>query len=445
MKQMIALVPYNIAMLVIGLFEFVKWLLFLLHKFTIQVFSQQARRHATLDVAWGQKFGVLPKRLPKHIQNKCFLIHCASMGEVTLATGLIEQLLEDNPDHSVVVTTNTLTGKTQLKRKLSDQIGKRVFHTYLPLDLPWSMWRLLRTIKPVATLIVEVELWPNLIRRSHAAGIPVIIVNARMTPKSVAKYKKLNWLAKPMVQSISLVLARNEEDYDGYSALGLADEKIKTVGNLKFDIETPSLSEAEQIRIDMGLEHRTVLIAGSTHLDEEEIVISAYNKLKEAHPDLLLIVVPRHPERFHQVLEYLIVQDLRISQVSLNEEITPRTDVLLVDKMGELQKLYGVADIAFVGGSIVEKGGHNPLEAAAYAKPVIMGPHIYNNPEVCAELIERGALTIANSEKEFVDTLSIWLSDSHERMQLGEAGLQAIKDHAELTKTISEQVTSLKK
>jgi 3-deoxy-D-manno-octulosonic-acid transferase len=443
MRQFLALIPYNLAMIVLGLVEFVKWLLFLLHKFTIQAFSKKARRHAKLDVAWGQKFGVLPKPIPSHIKNKSILIHCASMGEVTLSIGLIKKLLAEHPEHFIVVTTNTLTGKSQLKRKLGDFMGTRVFHTYLPLDLPWSMWRLLNAVKPLATLIVEVELWPNLIRRCKAKKIPVVIVNARMTKKTQAGYQRFGWIAKPMIQSLNRVLARNNDDFEGYRALGLEADKIDVLGNLKFDIDLPDLNKARALRSSMNIDDRKVLIAGSTHLDEEEIIVRVYNKLKPQHPELFLIVVPRHPERFHQVLEYLIVQDLRIAQMSLDDEIKDKTDVLLVDKMGELQNLYGVSDIAFVGGSIVEKGGHNPLEASAYSKPVIMGPHIYNNTEVCEELVQRGGLVITGCEKELLETVDSWLTDKELQSQAGKQGLAAIEEHTELTNQITQKVYEL--
>lgn len=440
MKQLLALTFYNVLLLIVGGLQVAKWLLFLLHRYTIQVFNSNAKANVKMDIAWGQKFGLIPKRLPKHIKNKSLLIHCASMGEVTAASGLIKQILQQHPEHYIVVTTNTLTGKEQLSRKLPDEIQKRVFHTYLPVDLPWMMSSLLRKVKPVATLIMEVELWPNLIRRCKAKKIPVVVVNARMTDSTKRGYQRFSWIAKPMIKSLSKVLARNQDDFDRYIELGLSDKSIQIVGNLKFDIELPSDQLSQLTRAEFNVENRLVFIAGSTHLEEEEVVISAYKKLKKLYPELLLIIAPRHPERFQQVLEYLIVQDVKIAQRSLDEPVTDKIDVLLVDKMGELNKLYGAADVAFVGGSIAEKGGHNPLEASAYAKPVIMGPHIYNNPEVCDELVRAGAMVIANSEPEFLEVLNDWFANREVREAIGKAGLGAIMSHAEMTATITTVV-----
>ena len=440
MKQLIALVPYNLIIGLYGIAELVKYLLFLINRFTLQVFNNKARANAKMDIAWGQKLGLYPRSLPKEVKNKCVLIHCASMGEVTVSIGVIKQILDQHPDHYVVVTTNTLTGKQQLYRKLSAEYQQRVFHTYLPLDLPWMMSALLRNVKPLVTLIVEVELWPNLIRKCKSRDIPVIIINARMTETTLQSYKKVSWLSKPMIAAISRVIARNQADYDGYKSLGFPEQNIQIVGNLKFDIELPDESVALQKRAQLNLDERIVFIAGSTHLDEEEVVINAYKKLKFQFPELILLVAPRHPDRFHQVLEYLIVQDVNVIQRSLNEEITDKTDVVLIDVMGELSTLYGASDFAFVGGSIADKGGHNPLEASVYSKPVIMGPHVYNNPEVCAELQQVGGLAIANSEEEFYDTVQLWCENKEVRSKVGKAGRQAIESHAELTSVIAKAV-----
>ena len=440
MKQLIALIPYHLILAIYGLVELVKYLLFLLHRYTLQVFNRNARLNAKMDVAWGQKIGLVPRHLPKDIKNKSVLIHCASVGEVTVAIGVIKQILEQHPEHYVVVTTNTLTGKQQLYRKLSAEYQSRVFHTYLPLDLPWMMSALLRNVKPLVALIVEVELWPNLIRKCHRRKIPVVIVNARMTASTLKSYLKLTWLSLPMVQSISKVIARNQDDYDGYRQLGLPEERIQIVGNLKFDIEMPDVPVALHKRKQLNLSDRLVFIAGSTHLDEEEVAVSVYKKLKLQFPELILLIAPRHPDRFHQVLDYLIVQEVNVVQRSLNEEITDKTDVLLVDVMGELSTLYGASDFAFVGGSIADKGGHNPLEASVFEKPVIMGPHIYNNVEVCNELKSVGGLVIAENEDQFFMTVENWCTNPESRHNAGVEGLKAIKSHAELTSVIAKTV-----
>ncbi|GAA0306137.1 lipid IV(A) 3-deoxy-D-manno-octulosonic acid transferase [Psychrosphaera haliotis] len=443
MKQLMALFPYNVLLIIVGAVELAKWLLYLLHKSTIQVFNHRARANVKMDLDWGQKFGLMPRRLPKKIRHKSVLFHCASMGEVTATIGLIREILKQHPEHYVVVTTNTLTGKHQLQRRLSDEMGKRVFHTYLPIDLPWMMSALLRQVKPVVTLIMEVELWPNLIRKCRAKKIPVVVVNARMTDKTKRGYQRFSWLSGQMIKSLSKVLARNQDDFDRYVELGLPESRIEIVGNLKFDIEVPASELSQITRKEYNVENRLVFIAGSTHLDEEEVVISTYVKLKKSFPELLLVIAPRHPERFQQVLEYLLVQDVKIAQLSLDESVTDKIDVLLVDKMGELNRLYGAADVAFVGGSIAEKGGHNPLEASAYAKPVVMGPHVYNNSEVCSELVEAGGLVIANSEPEFTQIMTGWLSNKEAREAVGKAGLNAILSHAEMTATITTVVYNI--
>lgn len=442
MKQFLALAIYNFLLLIVALVDVVKWLFFILKASLSAIFQRQLSPHEKREVRWGQKYGLVPWALPlSEIRGNSVMVHCASVGEVVAVFPLLKSFIAANPNTHVLVTTNTKTGKEQLFRLIPEELSGQIHHLYLPIDLPWLMARLLKQLAPKALIVMEVELWPNLLRQCRKRAIPSYIVNARLTDKTAKGYHKFEAITKPMLQGLEKAFVRNQTDERNYLSFDVEAEKIALLGNIKFDLPLPDNKELKAQKAEMGLAERTVFLAGSTHFGEEELVVKMYQKFKAKHKDLALIIAPRHPQRFSEVLEYLLVQDLKVNQQSKGELFEANTDVLLVDAMGLLSKMYGVADIAFVGGSVAEKGGHNPIEPASYGKPILMGPHIHNNPEICEVLAESGALVICNSEAEFEQQMAIWLEKKRVKNAAGKAGKETIASHKGLIDNIVQQIT----
>ena len=441
MTHFLARTFYNLLLMLLALVDVAKWLWFLVALTFKKVLSRNASKNNKREWTWGQKYGLVSWALPYQLlRGKTILVHCASVGEVMGIFPLLRQMMELQPEIKFVVSTNTLTGKQTLKRLMSESDKNKIFHLYFPLDLPWFMSRLVKKLQPKAALIMEVELWPNFIHQCKKNRVPVVVVNARLTDKTAKGYKKFSWLCKPMIDSLSMVFVRNNSDKNNYLSLGIDKDKVFLLGNVKFDLPLPSLEKALERREQMALNDRMVLLAGSTHLGEEELMVKMYKHFKPSYPNLLLLIAPRHPQRFASVLEYLLVQDLRVNQQSRNEGVQTKTDVLLIDEMGLLTELYGVSDIAFVGGSIANKGGHNPIEPASYAVPTLMGPNIYNNPEICEVLADAGGLKVVNNEEEFQQQLGMWFEDVELRQFEGRLGRNTIEDHGGLIASIAEKI-----
>lgn len=353
------------------------------------------------------------------------LVHCVSVGEVVAAAALIRQIVLKQPELEITISTTTATGAKQVEQLFGDQVN----HLYLPLDLPFLMNRMLKQIKPSKVLITEVELWPNLIHSCWQKKIQIAVINARMTDKSMRSYQKLKVLFQPMLRKLTAVCAQGERDFNNYLSLGIEDSKLALTNNIKFD--QPSADEIDLIdlRDSIDFSHRLVIVAGSTHEPEEQVLIDAYQELKSSHPSLLLVIVPRHPQRFDKVKQICDKNRLSTIRYSQRQKCIDSTDVVLIDAMGLLNSVYANADIAFVGGSIADRGGHNALEPATFALPILMGPNIYNNPVICQTLIDSGALVQITGVKQIVTQCNLWLSDSPLRKVIGEAGLAVLKNN----------------
>lgn len=369
------------------------------------------------------------------------LFHCASVGEVVAASCVIKGLLQDTPDLTITVTTVTATGA----QRVIDIFGDSVQHVYLPYDTPWTMRRLLRKVQPKQVYITEVELWPNMLASCAELAIPAVLINARMTARSAQKYQKIAYLFTPMLGQLAHVCAQGRRDYEQYLALGLAPEKLTLTNNVKFDqisdIAIPTI--IAQLKMSLQEESKNVLIAGSTHATEETFWLEAYQKLVQSSPNLVLFIVPRHPERFSKVAQEIESSGLAWQKWSALEDATiyslaPTTQVVLVDAMGVLTPLYSLGDIAFVGGSLVEKGGHNALEPASFGLPVLMGPHIFNNPVICQTLQEVENLHIVPNTQSALTLCQNWLAQPLLAQQQGIAGQEVIKrNRGALAKTLT--------
>ncbi|MBG3081420.1 lipid IV(A) 3-deoxy-D-manno-octulosonic acid transferase [Proteus mirabilis] len=382
----------------------------------------RSRKAPAYRKRWGERYGFCKgKVVPQGI-----LLHSVSVGETLAAVPLVRALRHHYPDLPITVTTMTPTGSERVRSAFGDD----VYHVYLPYDLPGSVNRFLKTVDPKLVIIMETELWPNLISKLHQRKIPLIIANARLSERSAAGYQKLGNFVKTMLQKITLIAAQNQEDGERFIELGLKRSHLHVTGSLKFDISvTPELAARAVALRRQWAAHRPVWIATSTHEGEETIILETHKKLLTQFPQLLLILVPRHPERFPKAEQLTREAGLKYTLRSTDAVPDAQTQVVIGDTMGELMLLYGIADLAFVGGSLVERGGHNPLEAAAHAIPVIMGPHTFNFKNICAKLDQaEGLITVTDSQSMAIAIASL-LNDEDYRRYYGRHAVEVLHEN----------------
>lgn len=352
-------------------------------------------------------------------------VHAVSVGESIAAAPMIRALRERHPELPITVTCMTPTGSERIRALFGDQVQ----HCYLPYDLPWAAARFLDRLRPKLAVIMETELWPNHIHQCARRGIPTVLANARLSEKSARGYARFAGLTRPMLAEMSWIAAQTEAEAERFRRLGARPECVSVTGSIKFDLSIdPELKpRAQALRASWGAEKRPVWIAASTHAGEDEIILAAHRQLLAEHPDSLLILVPRHPERFEAV--YVLCQREGFATVrrSSGHPVGEGHQVLLGDTMGELLFLYALADVAFVGGSLVPNGGHNLLEPAALGLPVLSGLHLFNFLEVAAQLRDAGALADVRDVKALHEALQQLQADTVRRQQMGQAGLDVLK------------------
>ena len=323
-------------------------------------------------------------------------IHAVSVGEVQAAAPLIRALLKKYPKRSLLITTATPTGAQRVKALFGDSVT----HAYLPYDLPGAVRRFLDRVRPVLAIVMEREIWPNLFGECRRRRIPILLASARISERSALRHRKFASLFGEALSGNVTVAAQTAQDAERYRSIGV--ERVLVSGNVKFDIEVPeSAREAGEILRATQLAGRPVWVAGSTHDGEEQQVLAAHRQVIAQRPEALLVLVPRHPNRFDAVRSWLQAEQINFAARSRNETVTPQTSVLLVDTLGELMTFYAAADIAFVGGSLIATvGGHNLLEPAVLEKPILVGPHNFNAPDIAALMIERGAARQVDSAEQ---------------------------------------------
>jgi 3-deoxy-D-manno-octulosonic-acid transferase len=271
-------------------------------------------------------------------------------------------------------------------------------------------------------------LWPNLCDQCWRSGIPIFIINGRMSEKSSQTYLKYPSLFQPMFKKITAICAQDQRDYQNYLTLGVTPEKLTLTNNIKFDltISKHDIALSQTIKTNFALEHRLLLVAGSTHDPEEQILLDAYQALVAIYPRLLLIIVPRHPQRFNKVRQLLQKQNIETILMSEATLCQATTQVVLCDQMGKLRSIYALADISFVGGSLSDKGGHNALEPAAVGVPILMGDSTYNNPAICQALADSGALITVTDAFEIESACKKWIDNPEQKKIAGDAGRQVL-------------------
>lgn len=340
------------------------------------------------------------RSLPEHRRIDVW-VHAVSLGEVNAVSPLLETLIDQGL--SILVTTMTPTGSGRVEHLYT---GK-VVHQYLPFDLNYLQKKFFKTWQPKAAVIVETELWPNMIRQARKAGTELILVNARLSPQSFVGYYRLRFFFKPLLNQFKAVLCQSEADSERFIRLGLAKDKVKTLGNLKFDMKFNShVPEAFYALKEAFGQTRPVLIFASTHNHEEQQLLEQLPVLKKKIKDLVLLIAPRHPERFQVVYELAKENGFNVGLRSRKETLSTDNEVVVLDSLGELMNWFQLSDYAIVGGSFVDVGGHNVLEPIAAGLPVITGPIYYNFKSICSDLSEQDALIIASDMPNALERLS---------------------------------------
>jgi len=369
---------------------------------------------------WPERFAIIEPAVGEQV----IWLHAVSVGEVQAAEPLIRTLIEQRPEYSLLVTTVTPTGSARVR----ELFGNDVAHVYAPYDLPGSVARFLDRVKPRLAVVLETELWPNLFHACRRRNIPLLLVNARLSERSERGYHKLSGLVAQTLACVTRIAAQGEQDAQRFAALGASDAQLAVTGNLKFEQRmAPSLRErAEVLRREWG-SNRPVWIAASTHEGEEVMVLDAFDSILERFDNCLLVLVPRHPERFAAVTLLCRQRGYATRQRSEHKPCTPHTRVFVGDSMGELPLFYAASDVAFVGGSLVRHGGHNLLEPAALGVPVVSGPHVFNFTEISRLLVDAGGCEIVEDLAALERGVSHWLEDANSRHEAGERGRQAVE------------------
>lgn len=370
---------------------------------------------------FGQRFGYGFPQI-----EDCIWVHAVSVGEVQAAAPLIRALQAQFPAQALLVTTVTPTGAERVQALFGDS----VVHSYIPFEFPNAISSFFSSIKPRVAMIMETEIWPNLYRGCGTRDIPLILVSARISPKSIPGYRKLLPLIRETLSHGIIIAAQSQADADRFLELGASPERTWVTGNIKFDVEPDPDNASKGVMLREALfGERPVWIAASTHEGEEEQVLVAHRKLLQQLPNLLLVLVPRHPERFAAVRSLVEKHGFKVVSRTQNQACDSRTEVFLGDTMGELTLLYAASDVAFVGGSLVPVGGHNLLEPAVLALPIVTGPHVFNAIDVADKFVDLGACRVVANGDELVVTVADLLDDRDTAARLGRNGLKVIEQN----------------
>lgn len=354
-------------------------------------------------------------------------IHAVSVGEVVAAIPIVRYLQQKYPCQPIVFTTMTPMGSNRVKQDFGDQ----VFHLYIPYDFPWALNRFFSNIAPKLCIILETELWPNVLSACKIRQIPVIIANAHLSERSVRGYQRIRPMTQEMLHCLTAVAAQSQQDADRFLQIGLDAKKLSVMGNIKFDVpSSDSTVTADNAQLwRKSFKPRPVWIAASTHPGEEALVLEAFKIIRKSASNALLILVPRHPERFKGIEDLVKQQNMSVVTRSSGAIVQTDTAVFLGDTMGELLAFYQAADIAFVGGSLVPIGGHNLLEPAALGIPIITGPYLHNYVEISSFLLEAKGMLKVENPTELATTVLQWFKMPEQRLEAGQSAQQVVKNN----------------
>ncbi|AMO57935.1 3-deoxy-D-manno-octulosonic acid transferase [Endozoicomonas montiporae] len=377
---------------------------------------------------WRERFGFFPA-LPQ--DKPVIWVHSVSVGETIASAPLVTELLERYPRHRILITTMTPTGSDRVKALYNHLIGDRIEHVYCPYDLPDAQMRFFNRVRPELALMIDTELWPNTIAACHKRNIPVVIVNARLSERSARGYARLKGLVSTMLKQTTMVACQNKDDGERFIQLGLPEQQLDITGSVKFDLSvSPELKEAgkqlkERWSAELGYTP-LVITAASTHEGEDQPILDAFNQLQANHKNLLLILVPRHPERFDPVFELAVNNQCHVVRRSEQQPLSPSTQVLLGDTMGEMMTFFAASDIAFVGGSLIERGGHNMLEPAVLGLPVLSGPHVFNFQDISDSLVKAGGMQLVDSAEQLADSIDRLMTDKQHYQTMSDSAAEFV-------------------
>jgi 3-deoxy-D-manno-octulosonic-acid transferase len=385
---------------------------------------------------WAEHLG----QAPASGQEAPLWIHAVSVGETLAISPFIRALKAERPDLPILLTTTTRTGAEQ-----AEKLGELVVHRYAPLDYPWAIAAFLKTFQPRALWVMETELWPNWLAACEARHLPVTILNARLSERSCSRYARFQGAFDTLSRPLTHLLCQHQDDADRFHRLGIGGERLAVTGSIKFDIQLGDelLAKGHSLRQALG-EARPVWIAASTHQGEDEQVLAAFDLVLRTHPEALLMLVPRHPERFERVAELCAPYGCVRRSRHQGEPLKGSDKVYLGDTMGELPLMLAAADLAFVGGSLVPVGGHNLLEPAALGKPCLTGPAYFNFSDITRQLVAQGGAAVVEDAAALGNSVSRLFSDAGARRQMGEqARAVVLRNQGALARTLSHCLASL--
>jgi len=392
---------------------------------------------------WGNRIGNIKRRSP---DKKCIWIHAVSVGEVNATRTVIKELSEKLSNYEIVISTTTDTGFARAKAIYD----KKHLVFFFPMDFTFTMKRAFKNIRPNCCLLMELEVWPNFVRIANEFNAPVVVVNGRISDKSFARYSKIKPVARMMFSRISLILSQCQQYTDRFIALSVSGEKVITTGSLKYDTaETnPNTDGVKELKEKLKLTDEPLLVAGGTGNDEEKIILDVFCKLKKLHKNLRLVIVPRKPERFDEVAKLIEATGfgiIRFSQVKAGsiEVASGNKSIILGDTMGDLRKFYAIADINFVGRTLVPMGGSDMMEAAASGNCTIFGPHAFNFRQTVDALIQDNGAVMVQDSNQLYETLQKCLSDHDYRETIASKGRDIIIENQGATQKAVEEIVKL--
>jgi len=410
-------------------------------------YAWRYRKLPSLRRSWSERFGFLP---PEFQQSKkgAIWIHAVSVGETLAVSALAHKLQRRYPERKVFISHVTPTGREAGEKRMPDLAGR----FYLPLDFKGSVQRTLRSVRPDLLLIVETELWPNLLRWTHDSGAWVVVVNARLSARSARGYRRFRFFMRRVLSQVDWIFAQTAADAERFCQIGAPRDRVVALGNLKFDVQPPeNTTLGESLRRALAASGRgPVLIAASTMPREEESILAAWGEIRRHNPQAILALAPRHPARFDEVADLLgrsAIRFVRRSALSASDpELCSQiaaAEVVLLDSIGELAGLFGLAELVFMGGSLVPTGGHNLLEPARYAKPVLFGPHMSNFLDLARLFLDSGAAIQVKDSAELAQQALVLLADDQRRQALGEAARNVVKCESGATQQILDRLSKL--
>ena len=376
----------------------------------------KSRKYPDARARWRERLGYFHTQFSA---QKYIWIHAVSVGESTAAEPLIDELSRHFPERKILLTTTTATGAENVKNRF----GNEVEHAFFPYDLKFCLHRFFNAVRPEIVILIETELWPNFLSVAQRRSIPVVLVNGRLSEKAARRYGRAPSLIRQMLRQLSAIAAQSDDDAQRFISSGADPKQVSSTGSLKFDreINHSVFERGEALRRELG-PNRFVFMAGSTREGEEELILETFKMLSDDIPDFLMIIAPRHPERFAIVAELLTKLSIPYCRQQDSRVVDAQTSVFLLDVMGELTNYYAASDVAYVGGSLLPHGGHNTLEPAGLGIPILTGPHTYNFAEINQKLGNAGALITVDDAVSLKDAILKLRGDSNLRDAMGQAG-----------------------